>query len=165
MSFGSMLRGLTDAGVAFVVVGGVAASTHGSAHVTHDLDVCYDAAPDNVERLARLLAAWHAYPREVEAGLPFIMDERTFRTAPVMTLQTAEGALDVLDRVAGVGDYHAALAHSEVVEAFGIAFAVIDLPTLIVAKRAAGRPKDFAHLPELEALLAMLELRAGDDAT
>jgi hypothetical protein len=47
------------------------------------------------------------------------------------------------------------MKHSEPVEAFGVSFRVLDLPTLIKAKRAAGRPRDFEHLPELEALLQM----------
>jgi hypothetical protein len=36
-----------------------------------------------------------------------------------------------------------------------VSFRVLDLPSLIKAKRAAGRPRDFEHLPELEALLAL----------
>lgn len=150
-----MLQGLTAAGVRFVVVGGVAAAAHGSAHVTNDLDVCYDTAPDNIARLAALLADWDAYPRGVDRGLPFFMDERQFRTTPLMTLTTREGDLDVLDRVAGVGAFAEALAHSMEFDGFGVRFPVLDLPQLIRAKRAAGRPKDIAQLPELEALAAL----------
>jgi hypothetical protein len=159
MSFASMLQGLTAAGVRFVVVGGVAAAAHGSAHVTNDLDICYDTAPDNVARLATLLAEWEAYPRGVEQGLPFFMDERQFRTTPVMTLTTREGDLDVLDRVAGVGNYPKALGESVDFEAFDVRFPALDLPALIRAKRAAGRPKDVAQLPELEALAALRRRR------
>ena len=72
-----------------------------------------------------------------------------------MTLTTREGDLDVLDRVAGVGDYAKALEGSVEFEAFGVEFAALDLPALIRAKRAAGRPKDMAQLPELEALAAL----------
>ncbi len=153
-----MLTGLVNARVVFVVVGGVAGSAHGSAHVTNDLDICYDAAPANLERLATLLAAWKAYPRDVEPGLPFFMDTRTLRTTPVLTLRTTEGALDVLDNIAGVSEYAAVRKHSETVRAFSVSFRILDLPTLIVAKRAAGRPKDMAHLPELEAILALRTL-------
>ena len=155
MSFASMIQGLSAAGVRFVVVGGVAAAAHGSAHVTFDLDICYDAAPDNVARLAKLLASWEAYPRGVERGLPFFMDERQFGTTPVMTLTTREGSLDVLDRVAGVGDYAEVLNNSIDLEAFDVSFPTLDLPALIKAKRAAGRSKDIAQLPELEALAAI----------
>jgi len=150
-----MLQGLTTARVRFVVVGGVAAAAHGSAHVTSGLDICYDTARANVARLASLLAEWEAYPRGVDRGLPFFMDERQFRATPLMTLTTREGDLDVLDRVAGVGDFTAALEHSVKFESFGMTFPVLDLPELIRAKRAAGRPKDIAHLPELEALAAL----------
>ena len=156
MSFASMLGGLTTNKVKFVVIGGVAAAVHGSSRVTNDLDICYDAADRaNIAALARLLAKWRAYPRGVEQGLPFILDERTFRGAPIMTLTTVEGDIDVMDRVAGVGDYAAARKHSEPISALGVRFRVLDLPSLIKAKRAAGRPRDFDHLPELEALLAL----------
>ena len=155
MSFASMLQGLTAVGIRFAVVGGVAAAAHGSAHVTNDLDICYDSAPDNIARLATLLAEWAAYPRGVERGLPFFIDERQLRTTPLMTLTTREGNLDVLDRVAGVGDFQDALEHSIEFEAFEVRFPALDLPALIRAKRAAGRPKDIAQLPELEALAAL----------
>ncbi len=160
MSFGSMLTGLTRKKIRFVVIGGVAAVAHGSSRVTNDLDICYDTADTNVRALSLLLAHWRAYPRGVEKGLPFIMDERTLNNAPIMTLVTSEGDLDVMDRVAGVGDYSAARKHSERISALGVSFRVLDLPSLIRAKRAAGRPRDFDHLPELEALLVMRRTRS-----
>ena len=156
MSFASMLSGLTKKKVKFVVVGGVAAAAHGSSRVTNDLDICYDAADAaNIQALASILRAWHAYPRAVQEGLPFIMDDRTLRNAPILTLTTNEGDIDVMDRIAGVGAYDAVRTHSQKISALGVSFRVLDLPSLIKAKRAAGRPRDFDHLPELEALLAL----------
>ena len=155
MSFTSMLAGLTKKKVRFVVVGGVAAAAHGSSRVTNDLDICYDTADTNVRALASVLAGWQAYPRGVEKGLPFIMDDRTLRNAPILTLTTKEGDIDVLDKIAGVGAYTAVKEHSEKISALGVNLRVLDLPYLIKAKRAAGRPRDFEHLPELEALLAL----------
>ena len=109
-----MLGGLTRKQVRFVVVGGVAAAAHGSSRVTNDLDICYDATDGaNVRALASLLAGWHAYPRGVEEGLPFIMDDRTLRNAPILTLTTAEGDIDVMDQIAGVGPYAAVKRPSE----------------------------------------------------
>jgi hypothetical protein len=156
VSFASMLTGLTRRKVRFVVVGGVAAAAHGSSRVTNDLDICYDAADRaNLVSLASVLAAWEAYPRGIEPGLPFIMDDRTLFGAPILTLTTTEGDIDVLDRIAGVGDYAAVRRHSEKISALGVSFPVLDLPSLIKSKRAAGRPRDHDHLPELEALLAL----------
>lgn len=39
------LQGLHRAGVEFIIVGGVAATIHGSARLTQDLDVVYGARP------------------------------------------------------------------------------------------------------------------------
>jgi predicted nucleotidyltransferase len=155
VSFASILRGLTDQDVRFVVVGGIAAAALGSVIVTNDIDICYETATENVLQLARLLAQWQAYPRGIETGLSFFMDERIIRATPLMSLQTTEGAIDLLDYVLGVGDYAAVVACSESVSAFGVNLRVLSLEALIRAKRAAGRAKDLAQRPELEALQAL----------
>ena len=41
---------LVDGGVEFVIVGGLAATVHGSARLTHDLDVVYTRSRENLER-------------------------------------------------------------------------------------------------------------------
>ena len=155
MSFASMLRGLRSHKIRFIVVGGVAASAHGSRRVTDDLDICYETSDANVAGLAKMLAKWGAYPRGIEHGLPFFMDVRQLRITPIMTLTTREGFMDVLNVVSGVGDYSKCSKRSMAVEAFGIRFRVLDLPALIAAKKAAGRPKDIDQIPELEALLRL----------
>jgi predicted nucleotidyltransferase len=153
--FEQIIAALVAAGVRFVVVGGVAATLHGSARLTNDIDLCYDPAPDNLEALVRLLRGWHAYLREVEPGLPFTLDVRALRTTPIMTLVTDLGNLDLLDRVLGLGAYAEVLAASEPVNLEGIEFRALTLPALIAAKKATGRPKDREHVIELEALLAL----------
>lgn len=40
MEFETALHVLCDSGANFVVIGGVSASLHGSAHLTYDLDIC-----------------------------------------------------------------------------------------------------------------------------
>lgn len=155
MSFTTILQGLESARVKFVVIGGLAAAAHGSRRVTDDVDICYDSSPPNVTRLAGLLVEWEAYPRGIERGLPFFMDERQFNVTHLMTLTTREGFLDVLDTVKGVGDYQKCLARSIEISAFDIRIRILDLPSLIDAKRAAGRPRDLDQIPELEALLAL----------
>lgn len=150
-----MLRGLQDAGVRHVVVGGVAGTVHGSPHVTQDLDVCYDTAGENRAALAALLQDWGAHLRGAPADLPFMLDARTLRDTPFLTLRTREGDLDLLDHVPGVGGYPECLDASEPVQWEDVWFRVLSLPALVAAKRATGRPKDQAHLVELEALLAL----------
>ncbi len=150
-----MITRLVEADVAFVVIGGLAARAHGSVRITEDLDVCYDPTPENVRRLAGELGGWNAYLRNVDPGLPWTMDERAFRDTPVMTLITDHGAIDVMDRVEGVGDYAKVHAASVAVAADQVTFRALDLPGLLKAKRATGRPKDRDQIPELEALLEL----------
>jgi len=157
MSLLEMVAGLAEAGIRYIVVGGVAGVAHGSRRVTDDLDILCDDSPANLERLAGLLASWHAYPRGIEPGLPFIMDAQTLRGVTLLTLVTDRGLLDLLREIKGVGSYTRALRGSERVALDGGAILVLSLRQLIAAKRAAGRPKDREALVELEALL---ELRA-----
>lgn len=153
--FEEMLRELVRRGVAFVVVGGVAATVHGSARYTNDLDLCYATDPDNLRRLVELLRDWNACLRGVEPGLPFILDVRTFAITPLLTLITTKGDLNLMDRVPGVGSYEEALAHSEEAVIGDVAFRTLTLDALIAAKQAVRRRKDVEHLIELEALRAL----------
>jgi hypothetical protein len=49
-----------------------------------------------LERLGHQLREWNAYPRGIEAGLPFIMDAATLRAVPHLALSTTKGDIDVL---------------------------------------------------------------------
>ena len=162
--FEAILAALIARGIRFVVIGGVAATVHGSARFTNDIDLCYDTAADNVERLVTLLTEWRAYLRGVELGLPFILDARTFRTTPVMTLTTTMGAIDLLDQVPGVGDFATALGTSEQVRIGTTEFSALTLEALIASKKAVRRKKDLEHVIELEAILALRKRqeRAGE---
>ena len=59
--------------------------------------------------------------------------------------------------VAGGETYQTPLSHSFEVEAFGVRFKCIDLPTLIRIKEAADRPKDRETIAELRVLLEEIE--------
>lgn len=155
MSLLSMVTGLVESEVRFVVIGGVAGAAHGSRRVTNDLDICYETDLENRRRLATRLGLWHAYPRGIEPGLPFVMDEVTIHNAPMLTLRTDEGDLDCFLYVNGVGAYQDVVASSQPVSVGEVQFRILSLAALIKAKRAAGRPKDQEALLELEALVKL----------
>lgn len=144
---------LSAGGVEFVVVGGVAATIHGSAHITVDLDVVYRRTPENIERLAATLAPIRPYLRGAPAGLPFHLDAATIRRGLNFTLETDLGDLDLLGEVAGGGSYEQLLQDAITGTIEGKEFRCVSLRRLIVLKRAAGRRKDLNILAELEALL------------
>ena len=68
------------------------------------------------------------------------------------TFITDIGSLGLLGEVRGVGGYNDVLDGSVTYELFGYRFQVIEIGKLILAKRAAGRPKDLIAIPELEAI-------------
>jgi hypothetical protein len=158
-----MIEGLSRAGVRFVVIGGVAGIVHGSVRRTDDLDVCYDPEADNIGRLVTVLHRWHAHLRVPDgsgAQLPFVIDARTFRGAPNLTLNTDLGWFDLLGQVAGIGEYSAALAVSQVERLDGVELRVLTLDALIHAKQTANRGRDHDYLIELEAIRALKQLQA-----
>jgi hypothetical protein len=146
------LRLLGEYEIKCVIVGGVAAAIHGSILLTNDVDVCYSRDTPNLQKLATALRSVHARLRNAPEDLPFILDAETLKRGLNFTFVTDIGDLDLLGEIRGVGHFDDVLADSLTVELFGYRFSVIDLGKLIVAKRAAGRPKDLIAVPELEAL-------------
>jgi hypothetical protein len=151
--FGRVLRSLSEAGVEFIVVGGIAANAHGSARAAQDIDVVYRRSAENMGRLASVLAPWSPYPRGAPPGLPFRWDEQTIRNGLNFTLTSELGAIVLLGEITGGGGYEQLLDHSVAISIFGSRYPFLDLEKLIEVKRAAGRPKDFEALAELEAIL------------
>ena len=150
--FGQLVRVLADAGVNFIVIGGVAGNLHGAARLTWDLDVVYERSIANLERLVDAIAPLHPYLRGAPPGLPFRFDVETLRRGLNFTLTTNIAPLDLLGEVTGGGDYQQLLPHSQEVEAYGTRCRRLDLEALITVKRAAGRSKDFEAIAELEIL-------------
>jgi hypothetical protein len=151
--FRAALGLLTGAGVRFIIVGGAAATAHGAARLTQDLDVVYARAPENGRRLTQALAPYDPYLRGAPPGLPFRFDEATVTRGLNFTLTTKLGDLDFLGEIIGGGRFEALTPRSIEVELFGFRCLCLDLPTLVEVKRATGRPKDLEVVAELEALL------------
>ena len=150
--FERILGALTAGGVDYIVIGGLAANAHGAIRTTRDVDVAYARARANLERLERTLAPLAPYLRGAPPGLPFRLDVPTLEAGLNFTLTTDLGELDLLGEVAGGGRYEDLLPHSETLDLFGLTCRCLGLDALIRVKRAAGRPKDFEAIAELEAL-------------
>jgi hypothetical protein len=146
------LRVLHEAGVRFVLIGGLAGREHGSATITNDLDICYDRAPDNLERLAAALATMHARLRGVDEDVPFVLDARTLRNGDSFTFDTDYGAVDVLATPSGTSGYPDLVAGAKDVDLGGFVVQVVALDDLIRMKRSAGRLKDRIEVEVLVAL-------------
>ena len=162
--FRQLIDTLSTFNVDCILVGGVAATVHGSARLTADVDIVYSRDRANLTRLVQAVAAHEPYLRGAPPGLPFRFDVETLQSGLNFTLTTRVGHLDLLGEIAGGGTYEQLLDHSIEVQLFGHTIRCLDLPTLIRVKRAAGRPKDLEAIAELEAILEERKrLRRADD--
>src|SRR5437764_13202491 len=148
----AVMRHLLDAGVEFVVVGGLAMSIPGSAYVTRDLDVCYHRTTANIAALSKGLAPVRPTMRGGPPGLVFRFDAATIQAGQNFALMTEVGEVDLLEEISGIGTYEQVLAQSEGHTLFGLTVRVLSLDALIASKKAAGRRKDQTRLLELEEL-------------
>ncbi len=97
--FERILSVLNAAEVSFVIVGGVAATVHGSARLTSDIDIVYERSLPNIERLVEAMSALNPYLRGAPPGLPFRFDVETVRRGLNFTLSTDAGPVDVLGQI------------------------------------------------------------------
>ena len=147
-----LLQRLCDADIEFVIVGGFAATLHGSSLVTRDLDVCAVLSSDNVEKLRNVL-------RDLRPAHRFTPQKLSFLDIPDpgvpmlnLYLSTEMGPVDILGSIMGVGEFEQVRAGAIEVELFGRRCRVISLDDLIRAKEALGREKDLLAVKELKAI-------------
>src|SRR5665811_1021590 len=154
-----LLLALADAGVEFVVIGGVAVGVHGFVRATKDLDIVPDPAPENLARLADLLKtidAKHVGLEDSSADeFPYDpTDPAQLAEGANFRLNTRRGPLDILQWVSGVDAEHAypeLTPHTLTVRFRGKEIRVCGIEHLRAMKRAAGREQDLADLNELPA--------------
>jgi predicted nucleotidyltransferase len=150
--YAALLRALAAGRVEFIIVGGLAATIHGAARATYDVDVVYARTSENLSRIVAALGPLRPYLRGAPAGLPFTWDIETLSKGLNFTLTTTVGDLDLLGEITYGGTYDALLSDTEVVTVLGIECRCLSLEQLIQVKRAAGRVKDLEALAELEAI-------------
>ena len=155
-----VLDTLNRHGVRYVIIGGVAATLHGSPLRTGDTDVCPDVRSDNLDRLAAALRDLHARIRTegAEGGLPFACDAAFLSRVALLNLETDAGDLDVSFTPAGTNGYDDLVKHVATFDLDGVAAPTAALLDVIRSKAAANRPKDHASLPVLEELARKLGL-------
>jgi len=151
--YASLIRLLARHNVDYILIGGAAATAHGSARLTQDLDIVYRRTAENIACLATCLGPYHPYLRGVPSGLPFRLDTETIQRGLNFTLTTDLGALDLFGEIPGGGGYEDLLPDAVEIKLFGVTCRCLGLKRLIEVKRAAGRPRDLEVIAELQALL------------
>lgn len=155
--FRTVLAELTESGVRFVLIGGLAMVAHGSAHITGDLDIGYARDRANIEAVVRALSPLNPRLRGFPPELPFVWDVSSARAAANQTLLTDAADVDILGEIPGIDSFEGLWSRSVETELFGIKVRIAGLDDLIAMKQAAGRLKDQTHIMELLALKKLIE--------
>lgn len=148
------LEALARHQVAFVVIGGLAGTMHGSSAITNDADICPEREPNNLARLADALTELNARIRTdaVPDGLPFDRSWQFLAGVELLNTVTDAGPLDISYAPAGTGGYQDLIIRAVPVTVGGYDVQIASLDDIIHSKRTANRPKDHATLYILEAL-------------
>lgn len=147
----AFFRALEELGVRYLVIGMGAAVLQGADVGTKDIDVWFADRDDR-----------RIHDAASRAGGVWIPDH--FGMMPPMIGGDELGdRLDVVFGPRGLDDFATEHARALSVEVDGIVLRVLPLDRVIASKRAAGRPKDLAALPALEAALAARREVEGDE--
>ena len=103
---GEMLEVLAAHGVRFVVVGGFAATYHGSPHLTFDLDITPELPKQNLDRLSDSAQSLREDPQRHRAGWCRVRPRRRLSgKGTVWNLLTDHGDLDLTIEPSGTRGY------------------------------------------------------------
>lgn len=134
--------------VDFVLVGGMAAQTHGNTRMTNDVDVIPQPDPQNLARLAEALRALDA--RVLNPGHEDLeIDPAMLPRATIWQLATPHGDIDVLHGAPGAAPYDQLRERALVIALDELRIPVAGRDDLIRMKLARGRPVDRADVAAL----------------
>jgi hypothetical protein len=148
---------LHDAGVRFILVGGLALIAHGGHHTTYDIDVSPVPDSENHDALIAFLKNHHARPLGIPPSQNFQILPRHLQIGKLrfLNLKTDLGDIDILPLPAGIDSFEGFWERSVELDLGGFIVRVASLEDLAAMKRAAGRTKDLLHLIEIEALIRL----------
>ena len=162
VNLGAILEGLIEAGVDFILVGGLAAVVQGAPVTTMDVDIVHNQSSENIAKLLSFLksiVAFHRRPDDkvIEPKEDDIsgMDHALFTTQL--------GPLDILSVIEEGRAYGDLIEHTVEIEFRKHTIRVLDLKMLIQLKRTSTDPKDRQRLPVLEETLRQLEEEYGNE--
>ncbi|CAN5424429.1 hypothetical protein BH23ACT9_BH23ACT9_40010 [soil metagenome] len=147
-----IITALNDAGVEYLVIGGVAVLAHGNLRTTFDIDVIPRSDVENLRRLADALQGLHARLHGIDPAHVGVdpTDPADLALGGNWVLITDGGRLDIMSAVDGAAPYEQLRARSVPIRSRG--FAVVGLDDLIAMKLAANRDKDRADISALTRL-------------
>ncbi|MDX6718616.1 MAG: hypothetical protein QOJ63_870 [Solirubrobacteraceae bacterium] len=142
--FGAALRDLNEAGIRYVVVGGLAVIRHGAVRATKDVDAAVATDDENLARLDALIQRWRATSPD---GTPLRRSD--LRAGGALALRTPHCLVDILSEQLLPAPFADVLARSDRKRIDGVEAPICSLADLVAMKRASGRGSDDLDLERL----------------
>jgi predicted nucleotidyltransferase len=159
---GTLLKSLNEAGIEFILVGGLAAVVQGVPVTTFDVDIVHRRTEKNVTKLLKFLQSIDAYHRRLDDKI-IEPNEKDLKGKGHVLLTTHLGPLDLLATIEEGRDFEGLLADTIEVESHGHTIHVLSLETIVALKRGSKDPKDQYLLPILEETLRQMREEKEDD--
>ena len=156
VNLGAILEGLIEAGVDFILVGGLAAVVQGAPVTTMDVDIVHNQSSENIAKLLAFLKSIDAFHRRPDDK---VIDPKEGDISGMghALFTTRLGPIDVLGVIEEGRAYGDLLEHTVEIEFRKHTIRVLDLKMLIQLKRTSKDPKDMQRLPVLEETLRQLK--------
>jgi len=161
-SLGEVLEGLLEAGVEFILVGGLASVIQGAPITTMDVDIVHNQSAENIAKLLSFLKSVDALHRRLDDKLIEPKESDLSGKGHVL-LTTRLGPLDILAVIEGGRSYDDLLDHAVEIDFRGHTLRVLDLKILIELKKTSTDPKDKQRLSVLKETLRQLEEEYGSE--
>jgi len=159
----ALLKGLNEAGIEFILVGGLAEVAQGVPVTTFDVDIVHRQTDKNVKNLLRFLKSIDAYQRRSDDKV-IEPNEKHLKGKGHVLLTTRFGPLDVLAAIEQGRGFDALLADTVAIKFQGHTIHVLSLETIVALKRGSKDPKDRYRLPILEETLRQIRAeKEGDE--
>jgi len=155
VNLGAILEGLLEAGIDFILVGGLAAVIQGAPVTTMDVDIVHNRSPENIAKLVTFLKSIKAFHRRPDDKIIEPKEGDISGTGHAL-FTTRLGALDVLAVIEEGKAYEDLLEHTVGIDFRTHTIRVLDLEMLIQLKRNSTDPKDIQRLPVFEETLRQL---------
>jgi hypothetical protein len=155
-SFESIVRALNDAGVRYLVAGGLAVNAHGYLRFTKDADFVIQLIPDNVMRAFAALGALGYTPLAPVTAEQFAdratregwIRDKNMQVLQLWSDRHRETSIDIF--VQEPFPFEEEYAHALVKPLYGtIEVRFVSIPTLIKMKETAGREQDRIDIEHL----------------
>lgn len=152
----AIFKRLNEAGVEYLVAGGMAVNFHGVPRMTYDLDLVVQLEDGNLERFVELVKKWGFQPKvPVDVGDLAIrakredwINNKNMRAFCLFNSEWAVSEIDVL--ITAPFTYEEAASRRMVFDIQGIEVPCVSVDDLISMKRGTGRQQDEADIRHLE---------------